>query len=71
MELCQSTALNLYPMVEDDHTNRRDQKKNENAPDAVPDTAKKITEPSRAGFPFPLDSNPLIFYAGSDVHALI
>ena len=70
MELRQSSALNLHPMVEDRHTNRRDQKKNKNAPDAAPDMAKKIAAPNRAGFPLPLDSNPLVFHAGTDFHAL-
>jgi hypothetical protein len=71
MELRQSGALNLYPMVEDDHIDCRDKKKNENAPDAALDMAKEFAAPRRADFPLSLDSNPLIFYARSDVHALI
>lgn len=61
MELRQSSALNLHPVVEDGHTNRRDQKKNENAPDSEPDVAKKFVAAFHADFPLTLDLNPFIF----------
>src|SRR5271154_6506464 len=70
MELCQGTGLNLHPMVEDDHTNRRDQKKNKNAPDTLPDVAQKITAPLRADLPLAVNLNPFIYFARSDFHAL-
>lgn len=60
-ELGRGEALNLRVMIEDEHTNCRDKKKNENAPDAVPDMAKEFAASRRAGFPLSVNSNPFVF----------
>ena len=69
MELCRGDALNLHPMVEDGHADRRDKKKNENAPDALTDVVEKITAALRADFPLAVNLNPFIYFAGCDFHA--
>lgn len=66
-ELCVSDALYLCVMVEGHHQNCRDEKIDKNSPDAAEESVAAI----RADFPPPVNLNPFIYFARSDVHALI
>ena len=57
-------------MVEGHDPDRRDEKKNENAPDTVPDMVEEITAPLRADFPLAVNLNPFIYFARGDFHDL-